>query len=133
MRRIDGQAEGCDQSRRELTTNCSVTESTHSWVSTRVASFKGSIIAASVQTYRSYILGKPKNHELCLSTHGHLPGTLRYVYYNVFAVEYLLVKMSIIIAVLINKGRAASIIVKYINNHSITCCTKINLAISTHY
>ena len=53
MRRIDGRAEGCDQSLWELTTNCSVT-----WVSTRVARFKGSIIAASVQIYRSYILGK---------------------------------------------------------------------------
>ena len=43
--------------------------------------FGGATIAASVQTYGILIPGKhPCGPKLCLSTHGHLPGTLRYMY-----------------------------------------------------
>ena len=46
------------------------------------AAFQGVYVAASIQTYGILIPGSAhagQNHNLCLSTHGHLPGTLRHI------------------------------------------------------
>ena len=45
-------------------------------------SFKGVNVAASIQTYGNYVPGKRPhgpNCDVCLSTRGRLPGTLRYI------------------------------------------------------
>ena len=49
-------------------------------------SFQGVYVAAFIQTYGSQVISQVsthagQNHELCLSTHGYLPGTLRYYYF----------------------------------------------------
>ena len=55
--------------------------STHSWVSAHVPHFKGSmeqLLYKHVEVMSRVSAHEGQNHELRLSAHGHLPGTLRY-------------------------------------------------------
>ena len=65
--------------------------STHYRVSAHVPNFKGSLLQLPYKHMEfisrvSAHVGQ--NHELCLSAHGRLPGTLRYVYIVVVVIWY---------------------------------------------